>query len=682
MIRPLLAGLLLVAAQNAHAESATPFVLEDVYRLAELSEPSFSPDSRAIVYTLSRNDAAQDKATSDLWIVPWQGGAPRPLTHTAKASEWQPRYSPDGRSILFLSDAKAKAPPPPGRADSDDGEDEEDSQLWTMPAAGGAARRITAIPGGISDYSLSPDGRRAVVVAEVGRHVGSKAKTPAPIEIDRLFFKYDGSGYLADRTRHLFVVDLATGRATKITEGARDHWHPAWSPDGKLIAYVAKDQAGDATFNYDIYVVAPEGGAARRISDFPGADNDPDWGSGPSWSPDSRQLVWLEGGDDKWIYYSSVQLSVADIASGRITRPARIDRWFYSPRWAPDGKLLALIEQDRDTWLARIDPASGAIAYLTQGPRLGSDYAVAPDGRIALLDSDDRHPAELIALDKGERRLTDHNAWAASRARGEIRDIAFKSGDAEIHGFLTLPPDYDPAKRYPVIADLHGGPVYQHSHEFDLDARLYAAAGYVVLKINPRGSSGRGFDFSRAIHADWGHLDVEDISAGISHAIALDIADPDRIGVGGWSYGGILTDYMIASDKRIKAAVSGAGVANILGTFGVDMYVREYLNELGAPWENFETWRKLAYPFLHPERISAPTLFQCAEADDNVPCAGAQQMYTALRTRGVPTRLIVYPGENHGLTVPSYLIHRMRSNIAWYDRWLGRQASGGQPPHD
>ena len=195
----------------------------------------------------------------------------------------------------------------------------------------------------------------------------------------------------------------------------------------------------------------------------------------------------------------------------------------------------------------------------------------------------------------------------------------------EIHGYITLPAGFDPAKRYPLVTDIHGGPVYQHSHEFDLATRLYAASGYAVLAINPRGSSGRGFDFSRAIYADWGNLDAQDISAGITHAIESGIADPERIGVVGWSYGGILTDYMIASDQRIRAAVSGAGVANVLATFGVDMYAREYVYELGTPWENFDTWRKLAFPFLHPERITAPTLFQCAGEDDNVPCVGAEQ---------------------------------------------------------
>jgi dipeptidyl aminopeptidase/acylaminoacyl peptidase len=251
-----------------------------------------------------------------------------------------------------------------------------------------------------------------------------------------------------------------------------------------------------------------------------------------------------------------------------------------------------------------------------------------------------------------------------------VRDVAFASGDAEIHGYVTLPAG-GAASHLPLIVDLHGGPVYQHSHEFDFKERVFAGAGYAVLAVNPRGSSGRGFDFSRAIYADWGHLDVQDISAGISDAIAGGVADPARIGVGGWSYGGILTDYMIASDKRIRAAVSGAGVGNVLATFGVDMYAREYLLELGTPWENFETYRKLAYPLLEAQRITAPTLFECAGADDNVPCPGAQQMYLALKTRDIPTHLIVYPGENHELSVPSYRLHRLHSDIGWYDRWLG-----------
>jgi dipeptidyl aminopeptidase/acylaminoacyl peptidase len=648
------AGLMLATIPCLSAPAATPFSLDDYYLLADVAEPAFSPTGERIAYTVSRNDKKSDTATSDLWSVPWAGGAPTRLTNTPKASESQPRYGSDGRFLFFLCDA---------------GKDET-TQLWRMSAKGGGARKVTEIPGGISDFDLSPDGRRAVVVAEVGLAVGSKSKTPPPIETERFLFKWDGKGFLDDRTQQLFIVDLATGKARQLTQGQRDHWHPAWSPDGTSLAYTAKERGvTDRDSNFEIFVQGVDAGEPRKISTSPGPDNDPDWGASPAWSPDSRRVLWLEGGESKWIYYATPHLAVVDLATGAVTRPANIDRWFYFPKFAPDGSIVSLIEQDRDTWLARIDPASGAITYLTSGKRFGSDFAVASNGRLALLESDVSAPAEIFAMD-GRRQLTSHNKWLAERALGEVRDVSFASGDAEIHGYIVLPADFDPAKRYPLLAHLHGGPVYQHSREFDIRHRLYAASGYAVLAINPRGSSGRGFDFSRAIYADWGNLDVKDISAGITHVIDAGIADPKRIGVFGWSYGGILTDYMIASDPRIRAAISGAGVASALATFGVDMYVREYLYELGTPWENFDTWKKLAYPFLHPERISAPTLFQCAGDDDNVPCVGAQQMYQALKVRGVPTKLIVYPGQNHDLDVPSYHVHRMRSNLAWFDRWL------------
>jgi dipeptidyl aminopeptidase/acylaminoacyl peptidase len=648
-------GLLLAVFPALHATETRPFELDDYYLLAAVSEPAFAPSGDRIAYTVSRNDKKSDAGSSDIWSVSWTGGKPVQLTRTPKASEWQPRFSKDGKALYFLSDA---------------GKDEI-TQLWRMSARGGGARKITDIPGGISDFDLSPDGKRAVVLAETGRHVGSKAEIPPPIETERFLFKRDGDGYLDDRTQQLFMVELSSGKAKQWTAGERDHWFPAWSPDGNSIAYTRKERGDtDRDSNYEVFVQAVAGGEPRKISTSPGADNDPDWSARASWSPDSRRLLWLEGGEDKWIYYATAQLAVADLASGEVTRPARIDRWFYYPRFAPDGSILALVEQDRDTWLARINP-NGELEYLTSGKRFGSDFAVAPDGRVVVLESDVGTPAELIAIAADARRpLTQHNAWTAERARGEVRDISFMSGDTEIHGYVTLPADHDAGRRYPLLALLHGGPVYQHSHEFDLEPRLAAASGYAVVSINPRGSSGRGFDFSRAIYADWGNLDAKDISAGITHLIEAGIADPGRIGVFGWSYGGILTDYMIASDTRIRAAVSGAGVANVLATFGVDMYAREYVFELGTPWENFEVWKNLAHPFLQPERITAPTLFQCAADDDNVPCVGAEQMYQVLKSRGVPTKLIVYPGQNHGLDIPSYLVHRMRSNLEWFARWL------------
>lgn len=662
-----LAGLMAAACSPAHSATPTrptPVTVDDINRMADVSEPSFSPDGTRIAYTVSKNDTQRNADSSEVWTVDWKGGPARQLTHSVKGSAWHPLWSADGRTIAFLSDVASS----PVKA-SDRAKDPV-TQLWTMPAAGGAARATSHIKGGISDFVLSPDGRKAVVVAEVGKAVGYESETEPPIEIDRFYFKQDERGYLDDRTTQLFLVDLKTDNATQLTNGARDHWLPSWSPDGKSIAFVGKDHGEtDRTMNYDIYVVPASGGEPKRISTSAFAEGNPEWSSRPAWSADSRRLLWLESDEDKWIYYAPPQLTMADLDSGRISRIARIDRAFQKPQWSADGSILTLIEQDRDTWLARVDPGTGTISYLTRGARFASDLAVTRSGRIVLVEGTADKPAELRALD-GDRTLTRHNGWLAGRALGEVRDVAFQSGDAEIHGMLTLPAGADPSTRYPLIVNLHGGPVYQHSHEFRLEDRIYAGAGYAVLAVNPHGSSGRGLDFARSIYADWGNLDAKDISAGISDAIEHGVADPQRIAVGGWSYGGILTDYMIASDSRIKAAVSGAGVANVLATFGADMYAREYLLELGTPWENMATYQRIAYPFLHPDRISAPTLFECAGADFNVPCVGAEQMYLALKTRGLPTRLIVYPGQNHAVRTPSYLVHRMRSNIAWYDLWL------------
>lgn len=649
--------ILAVLASPALAQP-TPFTVADMSRIAEVADPVFDPDGERLVYTVT-SEGKDDSKQSDLWSVAWNGGPARRLTATEEFSEGAPRFSADGRLLAFTSDQKV-------------GKD-EDTQLWTMPARGGRARRVTTLPGGISDFSLSPDGRQAVVVAEVGVHVGSKAKTKPPIVIDRFQSMEDGRGWLDDRRYQLFRVDLRSGKAVQITNGDFDNLLPSWSPDGRWIAFVsARCRDADRHSCADVYVIPPEGGEPRRISTFDGGDMDADWEAGrPEWSPDSARLVWLRQGDEKLLWYSPFQPVWADVATGTEHPVAWIDRWFYKPRWSADGRsILALVEQDRATQVARIDPDSGAVEYLTPLRRTALDFAQARDGRLAVLDSDAVTPPALRKLEAGLPELTSHNGWLRDRVLAPARDITFRSGDAEVSGFVTLPPEHREGHRHPLIVRLHGGPVSQFAHEFMADWQVYAAQGYAVLAINPRGSSGRGEAFARALFADWGHVDVGDIRAGIDHVIASGVADPERIGVGGWSYGGILTNYMIASDPRIKAAVSGAGMANFIGGYGADQYARDYEIELGTPWEQIELWGKLSYPFFEPGRITAPTLYLCAEDDRNVPCTGSEQMYQALRSRGVPTRLVVYPGETHGLSVPSYIRDRMQRHLDWYARYL------------
>jgi dipeptidyl aminopeptidase/acylaminoacyl peptidase len=210
-------------------------------------------------------------------------------------------------------------------------------------------------------------------------------------------------------------------------------------------------------------------------------------------------------------------------------------------------------------------------------------------------------------------------------------------------------------------------------YPLQVERQLFAAHGYVVLAINYRGSSGRGAEFTRSIWADWGNKEVADLLGGIDYAVSSGIADPQRLGVGGWSYGGMLTDYTIASDSRFKAAISGAGIGNELAMYGSDQYILQYNNEIGPPWKNLDAWIKISYPFFHADRIHTPTLFLGGQSDFNVPIGGGEQMYQALRTLGIPTQLVIYPGQFHLFTRPSYIHDRMQRYFAWFDTYL-------QPP--
>jgi dipeptidyl aminopeptidase/acylaminoacyl peptidase len=304
----------------------------------------------------------------------------------------------------------------------------------------------------------------------------------------------------------------------------------------------------------------------------------------------------------------------------------------------------------------------------------------AAGGHVALLRSDDAAPAEVFALESGKlRKLTAHNdAWLKELQLGAVADIRFNSPDGtDVHGLMVKPPGFVAGKKYPMLLWIHGGPNGGDQHSFALDGyqfepQMFAAKGFVVLRVNYRGGSGRGLAYAKAIHADWGHKEVIDLLAGVDHLIALGIADKDRLAIGGWSYGGILTDYTIASDGRFKAAISGAGSANQLATYGSDEYVLQYNHELGPPWRSTALWLKLSYPFYHADRIHTPTLFLGGEKDFNVPIVGSEQMYQALRTLGVPAQLAVYPGEHHVFTRPSHVVDLAQRMSDWLDRYLPR----------
>jgi len=392
-------------------------------------------------------------------------------------------------------------------------------------------------------------------------------------------------------------------------------------------------------------------------------------------------IAFVIGDEPKFNAYIIDDLAVVEVATGKVRDlTAKLDRAVVSPTFTADGRAVQFaIEDDGLQYPAQLVLASGAITHLADSTVV-SELASA-GGHTAVLASSDQSAVEVYALEAGKLRpLSTHNrALLDELALGTVEDIAFTSRDGTpIHGQMVKPPDFVLGHRYPTILWIHGGPNGQDQHELELEGygpplerQLFASHGYVVLAVNYRGSTGRGAAFARAIFADWGHKEVEDLLAGVDYAVAKGIADPGRLAVGGWSYGGLLTDYVMASDTRFRAAISGAGSGNQLTTYGTDEYITTYNAELGPPWRNPALWTQVSYPFFHADRIRTPTLFLGGDKDFNVPIAGGEQMYQALRTLGVPTELIVYPGEYHVLTRPSFLVDRSTRYLAWIEQYLG-----------
>jgi dipeptidyl aminopeptidase/acylaminoacyl peptidase len=661
-------GLMIAAAGPTAAQR--PVASRDLLRLREVSDPQLSPDGKWVAYTVSSADTVRDRRDRDVWMTSWDGARSVRITSSPEP-EHAPRWSPDGRYLAFLSRRQ---------------DPREVDQLWLLDRAGGEAERVTDLPGGISEYAWSPDGRRIALVASdppadsASVRPDSGERRPRPIVVDRFVFKYDGVGFLGPERDHLYLFDPATRRAELVTPGPYDEAMISWSPDGTRIAFVSRRRPDfDRSDNWDLYVVAAKPGAEpRQLTTFEGADMDPEWGDRPpSWSPDGKLLAYVQGGRPELLYYGGQKVAVvpADGGPARVLT-AELDRNVLSPTFTPDGRsVLFLLEDDRVYHLARVPVGGGPVERLVSGARAISDLSQGRDGRVAVLSSTTAQPDEIAAVENGRlRRLTRQNdGWLSSVRLAPVEEISVRSKDGtEIHGFMVKPPGFQPGRRYPTVLRIHGGPVWQFYHDFaNLDWQVLAAAGYVVLGVNPRGSSGRGEKFSTAIYAAWGQKDGEDVLAAVDWAVRQGIADPDRLGVGGWSYGGILTDEVIARDRRFKAAISGAGQGNALGGYGTDMYAVEYEAELGTPWKNTDTWMRVSYPFLHADRIVTPTLFLCGDQDWNVPLSNSEQMYQALRSLGRETQLIVYPGESHDISRPSFVVDRMDRYLAWYGKYLG-----------
>lgn len=653
MKNTLLLATVLLLATLGHAQTKRSLRPTDVYRLKAISDPRISPDGKWVSYAISTVDSAKDKRSTDLWMTSIDGQTTIQLTFS-KDNEGSARWSPDGKYISFTSSR-----------------DDKSSQVWLLDRRGGEARKLTKLKLDLSDYAWSPDGTRLLLTMQDAPDT-SKTKTPKPYVIDRYQFKQDVTGYLMNRHTHLYLFDVATEKLDTLTKGNYDEQGAVWSPDGKQIAFVSNRTAEpEKNENSDIWIVdAKPGSQARQLTTWTGSDYS------PRWSPDGKSIAYLQStSPEKYMMYDQAILSVVPSGGGTprlLTRA--LDRPVGNINWDKDGaSIVFLVSDDRQRYIGKISAAGGAVTKVAGGNLVyASLEAAGPSSYLSMLTEPHR-PAEISVVENGTpRRITKvHDDFINKIQFATVEGFTSKSKDGTmVSNILYKPVNAEPGKKLPTVFFIHGGPVAQDEYGFDLTRQMLAAGGYAVVGVNYRGSDGRGLEFCKAIYADWGNKEVIDIHGAVDHLVNQGIADPDRLGIGGWSYGGILTDYSIATDTRFKAATSGAGSALQLSLYGHDQYINQYENELGVPWKNLDKYLKLSYPLLKADKIKTPTLFFVGEKDFNVPALGSEQMYQALRSQNIPTGLIIYPNQYHGITTPSYQVDRLARYSEWFDKHL------------
>ena len=643
----LLHGGLAGAQESPKPAAGTPraLTLEDHDTIKSPDSLALSNDGRWVAYVLD----------DQIYVVPIAGGVPRTVTATGSSAS-EPYWSKDGSALYFLSDRSG------------------DNQLWKLELNGfGEATKVTSFEHGVDELDFSPDESRLLMQFTASDLVeAADEEEKKPFVITRLEFKEDaGEGYLTgDLAEHLHVLDLATGKLKQLTSGTYSESEADWSPDGRQIVFVSnREKEPDASYKTDLWLVATDntdqGKSLVRLT------NDERVKSDQNWSPDGRSIAFLTEEDG---VYGSPQLAVMPASGGepRILT-AELDRWVNDFRFSPDGQWIYFTyDHEGGTRLARVRPKDGKLEPVESGDQLIGKFDVAKNGAIAArIESGNRGP-EIYSVAGGRLdRLTKINdEFLRSIALGGKETVSFKSADGTVvQAFVTKPPGFVAGRKYPTILHIHGGPVGQFGWGFDFNPQYLAASGYVVVEPNPRGSTGRGQDFVRAIYQTWGITDYDDIIAAVDYAIAAGYADPDRLAVTGYSYGGYMTNVVITRTNRFKAAASGAGHSYIVANYGHDIYQKWYNWELGPPWENREKYDRLS-PLLQAGKVTTPTIFLGGREDWNVPLLNAELFYQSLRKRGIDTELVVYPGMHHGDWDPEFERDYLDRVCKWFDKYL------------
>lgn len=661
-VRSSLSRVLLLLPVFAMAQDDERLItIDDILAMKSIGDPQVSPDGELVAYTVRQRDLEEDKSATQIWVVATSGGDPIPMT-SADTSASSPRWSPDNRYLSFKASKGEKAKP----------------QVWNLNRLGGEATQVTSVKQGVDSYDWSPDGSRMLLMIRDPRPADltedeDDDEQPLPHVIDRMQFKQDYVGYLDRRRLHIYVYTPGEEDPVQVTSGDYDDADAVWSPDGKSIAFVGdRSENPDLNYGTDIWTVSVDGDDHPLVQVTSHAGRD----FSPAWSPDSKSIAYISstgmdiGGS---ALTPTRRLAITEVGKDerRILTPD-LDRNISDPQFSANGRnILFRLEDSGQVHFASVRTNGSNLERQLERRVTVRDYA-SGGGHTVLLVAQADQPTELFTFDGGNLApLTDVNGELLDGvARAEVEKLRFESADGTpVEAFYVKPVGHDSSQRYPTILWLHGGPASQFSYSFSEVAQLFAANGYAVIMPNPRGSTGYGEEFAQGTVAAWGDKDFQDVMAAVDHGIEIGLVDPDRLGVGGWSYGGILTNYVITQTTRFKAATSGASLGLVTANYGHDHYQLMYELEFGLPWEYPERWVRLS-PFSKVQSITTPTLWMGGALDWNVPIINSEQMYIAMKRLGRETQLVVYPDEHHGIRRPTFEKDRLERWLAWFDNYL------------
>ncbi len=651
---------------------------KDLFDLEWAGSPALSPDGRQAVYQRKGYDILTDRQRNTLWQLDVESGRHWPLAGGADGGS--PLWSPDGKRLAWVANRDGRA------------------QIVVHWVDGGQQVELGWLPQAPGSLAWSPDGRQLAFTMLVQADTPSLAKLPEKPEgaewapsaklIDRIGYRVDGRGYTRPGYRHVFVLPAEGGTPRQVSQGDFQYSAPVWSRDGRSL-YVVSNQSPQWEMQpreSEIYRLDIASGALTALTDRRGPDSD------PALSPDGRQLAYL-GYDDARKGHQVTRLYVLDLASGR----SRVltDRFDYpvgDPHWDRGGRGLFLTyEREGRGHIGWIAAGGGKVETLADDfggsalgrPYTGGELSVAGDRVLYTSDAPER-PAELAVVRRGAtpRVLTDLNSDVlAHKQLGQVEEFWFKSSadGLDVQAWLVKPPQYEAGKRYPLLLEIHGGPYAAYGPRFASEIQLYASAGYAVLYVNPRGSTGYGQAFADHIHHNYPSQDYDDLQSAVDAVIAQGVADPQQLYVTGGSGGGTLTTWIVGHSDRFRAAVAAKPVINWISfSLTADMY--PYFTQYwfpGPPWEHTELYWKLS-PLAYVGKVTTPTLLITGEVDYRTPISDTEQYYQALKLRGIDTGMVRIPGASHGIGArPSETLTQVLNTLGWFERYRDAPPEGG-----